>query len=197
MAEVPKTRYRRRTRVLHWLHTAAFLVLLATGLAGFLQHEPSHIYYPLTLLHRAAAVVFAAVPLIYLLIWPAEVAEFIRGLFQWQRSDFSWLRKAARCYFGSRTALPPLGGRLNPVKRGFEVIMVFTGLIAILTGLPLWFFKYLLSLATYQWLLTIHTAAFIAVFLIFLLHFYLETIHPRFNKSLRAMLGKRNTVKKK
>jgi formate dehydrogenase gamma subunit len=63
--------------------------------------------------------------------------------------------------------------------------------IFVLTGVPLWFFKYAMPLAVYQWALSVHAMAFIAVFGFFLLHIYLGVFHPRFKESLRSMLDGR------
>ena len=68
-------RYRKPTRILHWIHAGAFTVLFLTGLIlfipplGFLAQDSWT-----RVLHRLAAVVFVVAPLIYIpLDWKATL----------------------------------------------------------------------------------------------------------------------------
>jgi len=64
-----------------------------------------------------------------------------------------------------------------------------------LTGIILWFFKLKVPDRVYQWVLLTHAFAFVVISVMFLLHFYLRTLHPTFDESLSSMLdGKVSTT---
>jgi formate dehydrogenase subunit gamma len=191
MQERVVLRYRLGSRVFHWLHSLAFVVLLLTGLARFLHPDPAGGFYTVSLIHRAAAGLFVGLPLLYYFIRPKQVGDFIKGLWQWNRSDIQWLKAAAPYYFGGPEGRMPPQGEIDPGQRAWELVIVVSGVIFVLTGVPLWFFKYAMPLAVYQWALSVHAMAFIAVFGFFLLHIYLGVFHPRFKESLRSMLDGR------
>jgi formate dehydrogenase subunit gamma len=184
-------RFRLRSRVFHWLHSLAFVVLLLTGLARFLHSDPAAGFYVVGIIHRAAAALFVGLPLLYYFIWPRQVVGFVKGLFQWNKSDIQWLKAALPYYFGAPEDRRPPQGEIDPGQRAWEVVIIVTGVIFVLTGVPLWFFKWRLPLELYQWALTVHAVAFIMVFIFFLLHIYLGVFHPRFKESLRSMLDGR------
>ena len=188
-------RYSRRSRSLHWLHTAAFVILLLTGLARMLHQTPSGGFHVVSIIHRAAAAIFVLLPLIYYFIWPKQSGEFIKGLFQWNKTDIQWLKAAPAYYFGGPENKMPPQGWINPGQRAWQLVIVVTGFVFILTGIPLWFFEFRIPLAVYQWALSVHAIAFFIVTIFFLLHTYLGVFHPRFKESLRSMLDGRISAK--
>jgi formate dehydrogenase subunit gamma len=191
MPERKVLRYRLRSRVFHWLHSLTFVVLLLTGLARLLHNNPAAGFHMVSIIHRSAAGLFVGLPLLYYLLWPKQVGDFVRGLFRWHKEDLQWLRAAPLYYFGGPEDKMPPQDEIDPGQRAWEVAIVVTGVIFVLTGVPLWFFKWVLPLEVYQWALTVHAVAFIIVFIFFLLHIYLGVFHPRFKESLRSMLDGR------
>ena len=181
-------RYSRRSRVFHWLHSLAFVILLLTGLARLLHHNPSTAFHAVIIVHMAAAVLFTGLPLVYYLIWPRQVVEFVKGVFQWRPSDLQWLKAAPAYYFGGSQDKMPAQGWINPGQRAWELALISSGLIFILTGIPLWFFKFRIPLAAYEWALSIHAVVFFGIFIFFLVHVYLGVLHPLFKESWRSML---------
>lgn len=67
-------RYRKPTRVLHWIHASSFIILFLTGLILFLPPLAFLAEDSWTrLIHRIAAVVFVIIPLWYLFTnWKAS-----------------------------------------------------------------------------------------------------------------------------
>jgi formate dehydrogenase subunit gamma len=184
-------RYTKSSRVFHWLHALAFVLLSLTGLVRFLDHNPSQALAHIGMLHRAAAVLFIALPLLYYFIWPKRVTEFVKSTFKGSNSDWQWLKAAPAYYFGGTEEKMPPQGQINPGQRSWEVTIVLTGIVFIITGILLWFFKFLLPIDIYEWALTVHGIAFIVVFVFFLLHIYLGVFHPRFKQSFCSMLDGR------
>jgi formate dehydrogenase subunit gamma len=181
-------RYRKLAIVLHWLHAAAFLILLFTGAVTFFRGEGFSSFYFAKILHRVAAILFMAVPVLNYLLDPRAVLDFIRETFTWNRDDLEWLKAAPDYYFGGAEERMPPQGRVNTGQKAWQVIILFTGLVFVATGITLWGFRYALALPVYQWLLFVHGTAFVAVVLMFIVHVYLGVFHPRSSESLHSML---------
>jgi formate dehydrogenase subunit gamma len=184
-------RYRKLTRVLHWLHATAFLVLVLTGAVTFFRGDGFSNFYIAKLLHRAAAVLFMVIPVINYLLDSKGTTDFIRETFRWNRDDVNWLMAAPDYYFGGAEERMPPQGRLNAGQKAWQAIIILTGLVFVGTGIVLWGFRYDLALVVYNWLLFAHGAAFVVVVLMFMVHIYLGVFHPRFRESLRSMLDGR------
>lgn len=191
MQERSIVRYSKSSRVFHWLHALAFVLLALTGLVRFLDHNPSEALAHIGVLHRAAAVLFVALPLLYYFFWPKRVTEFVKNIFKCSKSDWQWLKSAPSYYFGGSEVKMPPQGQINPGQRSWEVTIALTGIVFVITGILLWFFKFLIPIDIYQWALFIHAIAFIVVFIFFLLHIYLGVLHPRFKESFRSMIDGR------
>ena len=100
-------RYRKPTRILHWVNVGAFVLLFLTGLVlfipqlGFLAQDSWT-----RLIHRIAAVLFVVAPLIYI---PMNLEATLRGIkdaFSWGVEDIGWLKAAPRYYFLSDEKRP-------------------------------------------------------------------------------------------
>lgn len=172
-------RYRKPTRILHWIHAGAFTVLFLTGLVLFIP--------PLGILaqdswtrviHRIAAVVFVIAPLIYIPLNWKSTLRGIRDAFSWGIDDIGWLIAAPRYYFlADEEAMPPQDHMNTGQKMWWLMVIVF-GLIFVITGLIMWAFKEIAPAALLQWMVLIHDIAFIATGSMFFLHIYLSVIHP-------------------
>jgi len=172
-------RYRKPTRILHWIHAGAFTILFVTGLIlfipplGFLAQDSWT-----RVLHRLAAVFFVAAPLIYIpLNWKATL-KGIKDAFTWGIEDMGWVIAAPRYYFlADEEAMPPQDHMNTGQKMWWLMVIVF-GIVFIITGLIMWFFKELAPAALLQWMVLIHDIAFIATASMFFVHIYLSVIHP-------------------
>ena len=184
-------RYRKRTIVLHWLHTAAFLVLVLTGAVTFFRGDGFSNFYIDKILHRAAAVLFISIPVLNYLLDPVATLGFIKETFKWNRDDLKWLMAAPDYYFGGDESRMPAQGRLNAGQKAWQAIIIVTSLVFVATGIALWGFRWAFPLPAYQWLLFAHGVVFVIVVLMFLVHVYLGVFHPRFRESLRSMLDGR------
>ncbi|WP_376791324.1 formate dehydrogenase subunit gamma [Thermoflexus sp.] len=134
-------RYRLGQRVVHWLHAAAFFVLLITGLAL--------IWPPLSflaaggfsrLLHRAAAIVFLLTPVLYALIDFKGLKDLVRDSFTYTRQDFEWL-KGFPAYFLGRTSHLPPQGRINAGQKIHHALTIISYVTVSGSGLVLWLGK--------------------------------------------------------
>jgi formate dehydrogenase subunit gamma len=172
-------RYRKPTRILHWVHAGAFVMLFITGLVlfvpplGFLGQDSWT-----RVLHRVAAVVFVVAPLIYIpLNWKATWSG-VKDAFSWGVDDIGWAVAAPRYYFlCDERAMPPQEHMNTGQKLWWLMVIVF-GAIFLVTGVIMWFAKTTAPVALLQWCVIIHDIAFIATGTMLFVHVYLSVIHP-------------------
>jgi len=181
-------RYRKPTRILHWIHSGSFVFLFLTGLVLFLP--------PLAFLaedswtrviHRIAAVIFVVIPLWYLITnWKASWKS-IREAFTWGAEDLGWLKAAPFYYFlGDDKAMPPQG-HMNSGQKLWWVMVIIFGVIFVITGLILWAFKAIAPAGLLQWTVFIHDVAFITTGAMFFVHIYLSVLHPLMTEAWGSM----------
>jgi len=171
-------RYRKPTRILHWVHLSAFVLLFLTGLILFIpqlgllaQDSWSRI------IHRIAAVVFIVAPLIYI---PMNVKASLKGIkdaFTWNIEDIGWLKAAPRYYMlCDEEAMPPQGHMNTGQKMWWFIVLVF-GAVFVITGLIMWFGKTTAPASLLLWMVLIHDIAFIATGAMLFVHIYMS-FHP-------------------
>ena len=102
----------------------------------------------------------------------------IKEAFKWGVDDLNWLQAAPRYYFlGDESAMPPQSEMNTGQKLWFFMLLIFSP-IFIITGVFMWFLKGIVPQEVFQLCVFIHDVAFIATFLMFLVHVYLGVIHP-------------------
>ena len=172
-------RYRKPTRILHWVYAGAFVILFLTGLVlfipqlGFLAQDSWS-----RVIHRIAAVVFIVAPLIYI---PMNLKVTLRGIkdaFSWGREDIGWLKAAPRYYFLADEKEMPPQEHMNTGQKMWWFMVIVCGLIFVITGLIMWVFKTVAPAALLQWMIFVHDVAFIATGCMFFVHIYLSVAHP-------------------
>lgn len=134
-------RYRANQRIVHWLGVIAVAALLVTGLAlmvrplSFLAYSGISPY-----IHRAAAIVFMALPIVYAVANRRAFGELLKESFTYTRADLAWLRRFLPYAFGHTEGLPPQG-RLNAGQKLHHAATFIAFIVVTLTGLVLWFGK--------------------------------------------------------
>jgi len=188
MTQVEK--YRKPIRILHWIHSGAFVLLFLTGLIlfipglGFLAEDGYT-----RIIHRVGATIFIVIPIIYLIINPAAVGRGLKKAFTWGSEDMGWLKAAPAYYFlGKEEDMPPQGEMNTGQKMWWFMTIVF-GLIFVVTGLIMWFAKTTAAPGLLQWMTFIHDVAFIVTGAMFLLHIYLGVFHPMMNEAWSSITG--------
>jgi len=83
--------------------------------------------------------------------------------------------------------MPPQG-YINGDQKLWQLIVIVAGPVLAFSGALMWLFKLKLPLVLYHWVRLAHGTAFLVVSVMFLAHFYLSTLHPRFEESLASML---------
>ena len=182
-------RYRTPTRVLHWIHSGSFVILFLTGLILFIPQLAFLAEDSWTrLLHRIAAVIFVVIPLVYLFTnWKASWKS-IKEAFTWGAEDIAWLKAAPRYYFLSdEKAMPPQGHMNSGQKMWWFMVIVF-GIIYVITGLVMWFFKTIAPAGLLQWTVFVHDIAFIVTGAMLFVHIYLGVLHPLMTEAWNSMV---------
>jgi formate dehydrogenase subunit gamma len=182
-------KYRKAIRVLHWIHSGAFVLLFLTGLVlfipalGFLAQDSWT-----RLIHRVGAVIFIVAPVIYIILDPRAFIRGIKQALTWGSEDMGWLRAAPSYYFlGDEKSMPPQGAMNTGQKMWWFMVLVFGGLF-VLTGLIMWFGKTVAPAAVLNWMVFIHDVAFIVTGAMFFLHIYLAVFHPLMNEAWGSMI---------
>ena len=172
-------RYRKPTRILHWVHTSAFMVLFLTGMILFIpalsflaEDSWSRI------LHRVAVVVFVVAPCIYIpLNWKSTVRG-VKDAFSWGKNDIAWLKAAPRYYFLSDEKAMPPQEHMNSGQKIWWLMVIVFGAVFVITGLVLWFLNGIAPAGLMRWMVLIHDIAFIGTGCMLFIHIYLSAIHP-------------------
>ena len=182
-------RFRKRTIWFHWVHTAAFLVLIVTGAILFIPGLGGAAAGGLTRsIHRIMVLFFAGAPLIYFAFNPKKSLHFIKETFTWGSDDIKWVEKAPDYYFGGEEDKMLPQGHINTGQKMWQLVVLLTGVIFFITGLIMGAFKGNVAPGVFQWCVIGHDVAFILAFTMLLVHIYLGVIHPRMTESMRSML---------
>ena len=113
--------------------------------------------------------------------------RFIKETLIWGKNDIQWVRHAPDYYFGGDESKMPPQGHINTGQKMWQLVVLVTGALFIISGIFIWFLKDVLSPGFFQSFIIVHDIAFILVLLMLLVHIYLGVIHPRMTESLRSM----------
>ena len=105
-----------------------------------------------------------------------------------------WLKAAPRYYFlGDESGMPPQGSMNTGQKMWWLLTLVF-GIVFVLTGLVMWFFKTTAAPAALEWMVLLHDISFIVTGAMFLVHIYLGIFHPAMTEAWSAITGGKISV---
>jgi formate dehydrogenase subunit gamma len=179
-------KYRKSVRVMHWVHTVAFVLLFLTGLVLFIPGLSGIAQGSITrIIHRLAAIVFIVAPIIYTIMDPAAVKRGLKQAFTWGSEDVGWLKAAPAYYFLNKEEGMPPQGSMNTGQKMWWFITVVFGVLFVITGLIMWF----ATGSFVQWMVFIHDVSFIVAGCMLLLHIYLGVIHPMMTEAWGAIVN--------
>lgn len=164
-------RYNLRERLVHWLAALTYLYLLATGLAFY----SPHFYWLAQVLgggptsrfwHPIMGLVFVATVITMWVDWRRDMV-ITKGDKEWE--------KAIKFYVTHQDDKVPPAGKFNAGQKQFFWIMLFAGLLLLLTGSVLWWSELLPW--NLRWLryasVLLHVTAFLATVAGFIVHVYM------------------------
>lgn len=181
-------RFKTHSIILHWVQAASFVVIGITGLLMLFHVTGFQEGYTVRVIHLVSAAMFVGIPAMYSLFYPTTASGFLRESFHWDKNDLSWLVLAPRYYFGGREDAMPPHDRINGDQKLWQINIIISCLVLLVSGVVLWFFRMSIPVLTYQMFLLAHGTAFLLLSLGFLSHFYLTSFHPYFEESLSSMI---------
>jgi len=188
-------RFRLSTRWLHWVFAATWMVLAITGIFFWVPGLGGAAVGGWSrLIHRVAAAVFMATPLVYALFNLRLSIHFVKESLAWGKRDMGWLQAAPEYYFGGDESKMPPQDHINTGQKLYQFVVIGSGLLFMVSGVLMWFFRSLLPIGVFQWAVVAHNVAFITGASMFLVHVYLSAIHPRMTESLKSMLTGKASV---
>jgi formate dehydrogenase subunit gamma len=167
-----------------------FVVLFLTGLVLFIPQLGFLAQDSITrVIHRIAAVIFIIAPLIYIPLNWKSTAQGLKLAFTWGSADMGWLKAAPKFYFlNDESDMPPQGSMNTGQKMWWFLVIVF-GIVFVVTGLIMWFFKTTASPELLQWMVFLHDIAFIVTGAMLFVHIYLGVFHPLMTESWSSIVS--------
>lgn len=180
MAEEEIRQFNSQQIAVHWIHTAAFLVLLVTGLFVFVPSLSflmggSHIS---RYLHRIFAVAYMSVPVLFAITDPKGFASSIGRVLTWNRNDWLWFKAAPGYYFLNREEKMPPQEKMNTGQKAWYLLILVASLLIIISGLVMWIGREMVGVGAYQAMLSIHDLSMVPLAIMFFVHFYMSVFHP-------------------
>lgn len=177
---IPK--YSAMERVFHWGHTVTFLALAMTGMILFFpllrplaRGEGGQL---IRLLHRASAIAYGALPLIYVILEPRRAWMSLKSVFKVSRYDIDWVKGMIPYYMFARHEAMAPQDRFNTGEKLNAVVIILGSVVFAVTGLVMWFGKGILPIGLFQTMVLAHDIAMIVTVCMFIVHFYLAVLHP-------------------
>lgn len=170
-------RYKTASRIMHALLATSFLLLLFTGLVIFLPFLSEYAAGGLSrLLHRVGAVIFIAVPVLYLIMDRSGTRELLRDSFHFDKDDVNWMVHSYRYFMGHTADMPPQG-RLNAGQKIHHAgVVIFSGLV-VFSGLALWIGKGELGPTNLAIAASIHGVAMLTLTVLLVGHIYFTVVY--------------------
>jgi len=171
-------RFTRTERAVHWVHAAAFLVLLASGLALYLPSLAELVGRRplLKTVHVYTAVAWiVALVLIVVAGDRRSLRQTMREIDVWDRDDRDWLKRRGNPQ-----------GRLNAGQKLNAIVTASFAVLFAVTGVLLWYgerntrFRFADTILIHDWLMYVS-------FFLFIGHLYLSLIHPTTRHALNGM----------
>lgn len=186
-------RFSPAERWAHWTLAVSFFLLLLTGLAVL---SPTFAFLAVPFggiqgaryVHRAAAVVFAVLPLAILVFGDRRaLVRWLRDITTWGKEDVEFLKGFPREFFGGHPVLPEQG-RFNAGEKVNSLLTIGGGVALTVSGVVMWAPEYFPA-ALAQWSYPLHELAALGMAAVIIGHMYLGLLHPGSKEAINGMLG--------
>lgn len=144
MAAGRVVRWGRAGRLIHWTNLITVLTLIFTGLALFV--EGTNVLASMVggflvsrTIHRVAAVVLIAAPLLAIILNWSAFTKWLRELVSWGKDDTAWAIRFPIYFFRPSAKMPPVHTKGTSGQRFLSWVLLFGIGVQIITGLTLWF----------------------------------------------------------
>lgn len=180
---VPKiVRFSSWERFGHLVHLLSFITLALTGLfiyvpglAAFTIGDAGEVS---RMIHRIAAVIFLANPILYALFDTGNFLNSLGQAFKWTKDDMAWFGKGLGSYWtGKKEGMPPQG-KFSTGQKLNSMVQTIALVIFAITGLGMWFAKTSIPSGVFQAFVVIHDIAMLFAVGFFLIHFFMGLVNP-------------------
>lgn len=170
-------RYRCGPRIIHALLASSFLILLLSGLTLLVPSLSSFAAGGwLRQLHSLGAVLFMAVPILYLIVDRPALKELLWDSFHYDRDDWNWLKRAYRYFMGYCEAMPPQG-RLNAGQKLHHAGVIIVAASIVVSGLVMWFGKGTLGPSGLAGAAIVHDMSMVILTVLLVGHLYFTFVY--------------------
>ncbi len=183
-------RYRAGQRVVHATLAISFLMLLFTGLmilwpplSGLAAGGTSG------LIHRVGAVLFLAVPILYLIVDRRGAKELLVESFTYDKDDLAWFKHMGQYFLGHAVGMPPQG-RLNAGQKLHHAGVVITSATVVISGFFMWFAKGSLGAGGLAMTATIHDLSMLALTVLLVGHLYFTFVYKALSSMTTGYVSK-------
>ncbi len=183
-------RYRAGQRVVHATLAISFLMLLFTGLmilwpplSGLAAGGTSG------LIHRVGAVLFLAVPVLYLIVDRRGAKELLVESFTYDKDDLAWFKHMGQYFLGHAVGMPPQG-RLNAGQKLHHAGVVITSATVVISGFFMWFAKGSLGASGLAMAATIHDLSMLALTVLLVGHLYFTFVYKALSSMTTGYVSK-------
>jgi formate dehydrogenase subunit gamma len=181
-------KYQRSTRVMHWIHTGAFILLFITGLIIFIPaFGPAAAGGATRVIHRVAALIFVVIPVLRFVMGPGTSMRALAQAFAWGSDDIGWLKAAPRYYFLSDESSMPPQGEMNSGQKLWWLITVLAWFVFTVTGAIMWFGINSLSANALGAMVLLHDIMMAVIIPMIFVHLYLAIVHPLMSEAWNSM----------
>lgn len=181
-------KYSKPARIMHHVHTVAFVLLFLTGLILFIPQLGFLAQGSWTrLIHRIAAAVFVIAPIIYVPMNFKATIQSIKDVLTWGKEDIGWVKAAPRYYFFNDEKGMPPQGHMNTGQKMWGFLVLACGAVFVITGIIMWFFKAIAPTPVLLWTVFVHDVVFIVAGVMLFVHIYLGVIHPLMTEAWKAI----------
>lgn len=170
-------RYRCGPRMIHMLLATSFLILLVSGLTllvPFLSGFAAGGW--LRQLHYLGALLFMAVPILYLIVDRPALKELLWDSFHYDQDDWQWLKQSYRYFMGHCECMPPQG-RLNAGQKLHHAGVIIFSASIVLSGLVMWFGKGSLGPAGLAGAAVVHDLSMVILTVLLVGHLYFTFVY--------------------
>jgi formate dehydrogenase subunit gamma len=122
------------------------------------------------------AILFMAVPLLYLFVDRAAAKELLWDSFHYDRDDIEWLKHSYRYFMGHAKEMPPQG-RLNAGQKLHHAAIVVFSAVIVASGIVLWVGKGSLGGDGLALAAMVHDVAMLVLTVLLVGHLYFTFIY--------------------
>jgi formate dehydrogenase subunit gamma len=147
------------SRLFHWGLILGFLPAAITGFLIWLKPLSDDLQNMVMQIHIIGASIFTIACIFYILFGLDRIVAFIRRIFSFDERDIAWMKVCGgypqKMLFGKTIPVPPMG-KMNSGQKQMGIMMLFGGILLIVTGWALYAFLPVAPKVVMYWFDMVH-----------------------------------------